>query len=376
MQTPPNPHQSQPDPTISLLLVEDSASDASLVQRMLGRTSAAYQIGTAERLSEAIATARRQVFDVAILDLTLPDSDGVTTVERFVAEVPNVPTIVLTVLDDEALALSAITYGAQDYLIKDEISPDKLTRAIRYSIERGRLMNQIQAANKELEAFSYSAAHDLKAPLRGIVGLADLVLDEASQGVTLGETAQAYIAQIRANAMRMDQLVTALLKYSRIRTTSIETSAVDLELSISDALAQLQSDIERQGADINVQLPLPKVMGYGPMVVQAIANLVGNAIKFTAPGVRPRVDLWAEERSSSGQSSVRLWVRDNGIGIDPAHREKIFSVFERLNNQREYEGSGIGLAITQEAIIRMEGRCGVESQLGQGSQFWFELPKA
>ena len=369
----PTSKKDQSNSTISLLLVEDSASDASLVQRMLHRTSSHYHVGTAERLGEAIALAQHRFFDVAILDLTLPDSDGLATVERFVAEVADVPTIVLTVLDDEALAINAITRGAQDYLIKDEISPDMLTRSVRYSIERGRLMNQIQAANKELEAFSYSAAHDLKAPLRGIIGLADLILDD--QDVALEET-QDHIRHMRANAIRMSRLVTDLLKYSRIRTTQIETSALDLDLSIRDALTQLQSDIKQRQAEVAVALPLPRVMGYGPMVVQAIANLISNAIKFTAPGVQPQIKIWAEERAENGTPYVRLWVSDNGIGIADAYREKIFAVFERLNNQQEYEGSGVGLAITQKAITRMGGRCGVESEVGEGSQFWFELPMA
>ncbi|MGF1535974.1 MAG: ATP-binding protein [Elainellaceae cyanobacterium] len=375
MQLHPQPSPSSD--TISLLLVEDSASDISLVRRMLERSRLDYEVKGATRLSEAIALAQQQQFDVALLDLTLPDSDGLATVESFLSAPVNLPTIVLTVLDDEGLALQSITQGAQDYLIKDEISPEMLTRSIRYSIERGRLMGQIQEANQELEAFGYSAAHDLRAPLRAIMGFSDVLLtDDDDEDITVSEAAVDYIRHIQTSALRMSQLINDLLAYSRIRTDSISLEVVDLNASVSNALAQLQGDIDRTQARITVDSPLPKVMGSNALVVQAIANLVSNAVKFVEPGTQPHICIKAKQRDASGQHYVRLWVIDNGIGIAPRHREQIFQVFKRLNGPSEYPGSGLGLAIVQKAIYRAGGVIGVDSTPGQGSQFWFELPKA
>ncbi|MGB3612693.1 MAG: ATP-binding protein [Elainellaceae cyanobacterium] len=366
---------SQSESSISLLLVEDSASDISLVRRMLERAEPKYHVSGAERLATAIALAQSQRFDIALLDLTLPDSDGLSTVEAFVSAVADVPTIVLTILDDEALALQAITQAAQDYLIKDAISPEALARSIRYSIERGRLVSQIRTANKELEAFSYSAAHDLKSPLRGIIGLADILLDATDGDVEVSSAAMTYAQHIRDNAVRMSQLVTDLLAYSRVKTTRLEIVPVDLGASLRGALAQLQIDIDSRQAQITVDTPLPRVMGYPPLVVQAIANLLSNAIKFTAPDVQPHIFIRAEVGMKLDVESVRLWVIDNGIGISDQHHDRIFRIFERLNSRDDYAGSGVGLAITQQAIARMGGSVGVES-IGKGSQFWLELPLA
>lgn len=367
---------SQSDSRISLLLVEDSASDISLVRRMLERANPDYRVSGAERLSSAIALAQSQRFDIALLDLTLPDSDGLLTVETFVSAVTDVPTIVLTILDDEALALQAITKGAQDYLIKDAISPEILTRSIRYSIERGRLVSQIRTANKELDAFSYSAAHDLKSPLRGIIGLADILLDAADGDAEISSAAMTYAQNIRDNAVRMSQLVSDLLAYSRIKTSHVDLVPVDLNVSLNEALAQLQADIDRRQAHITVADSLPKAMGYPPMVVQAIANLISNAIKFTASDVRPSIFIQAETEARAGAKFARLWIIDNGIGIAEQHYDQVFGIFKRLNSRNDYAGSGVGLAITQQAIARMGGSVGVDSKLNEGSRFWLELPLA
>lgn len=341
---------------------------------MLERSRPDYQVDGAVRLEEAIALAQHYRFDVVLLDLNLPDSDGLATVEQFVSAV-HLPTIILTVQDDEALALQAINKGAQDYLIKDEISPEMLVRSIRYSIERGRLISQIQAANAELEAFSYSAAHDLKSPLRGIVGFADILLADDEE-IVINAVAEGYVRSIRSSALCMSTLINDLLVYSRVSTDRMPLTAVDLSDSISGALAQLQADIDQSQATVIVDAPFPQVVGHAAMLQQAIANLVGNAIKFIEPDTLPKVRLWAEERLWHGKPRVRLWVVDNGIGIAPQHREQIFQVFERLNRHEKYSGSGIGLAITQKAVHRMEGVLGVESRVNQGSQFWLELPKA
>jgi signal transduction histidine kinase len=141
---------------------------------------------------------------------------------------------------------------------------------------------------------------------------------------------------------------------------------------ISEALSQLDIELRERKPQVNVTEPLPQVMAHRRTLVQVITNLLSNAIKFIEPDVQPQVRVWAQSRGDS----IRLWVVDNGLGIAVEHQERIFRVFERLHGIEAYPGTGIGLAIVRKGMERLGGRVGVESQLGQGSRFWIELPKS
>jgi PAS domain S-box-containing protein len=226
---------------------------------------------------------------------------------------------------------------------------------------------QLQRANEELEAFSYTVAHDLRAPLRGIQGFAQALVED--YGEQLDETAQEYIQYIFDGTDRMNDLVQDLLAYSRLSREEVKLTLVRLTQVVAQAQAQLQSDLRDRQAEITVAQHLPNVMGHHPILVQIVVNLLSNAVKFVAPGVQPQIRVWVEERDNW----MRLWVEDNGIGIEPHYQEQIFGVFERLHGREAYPGTGIGLAIVRKGAERLGGRAGVESALGQGSQFWVEL---
>ncbi len=138
---------------------------------------------------------------------------------------------------------------------------------------------------------------------------------------------------------------------------------------VAEAQAQLQVDLRDRQAQITVAEDLPSVLGNRAILVQMVANLLSNAVKFVAPGIQPQVQIWAEMQ----ENWVRLWVEDNGIGIEPAYQEQIFGVFERLHGIEAYPGTGIGLAIVRKGAARLEGRAGLESTPGQASRFWLEL---
>ncbi|MEC4814321.1 MAG: PAS domain-containing protein [Scytonema sp. PMC 1069.18] len=226
---------------------------------------------------------------------------------------------------------------------------------------------QLQKANEDLESFSYTIAHDLKAPLRGIQGYALALLED--YGDRLDEVGKDFIQRIFTGAERMDCLIHDLLTYSRLSREEIKLVPVNLEQAIAKAQLQLESELTEKQAEIKIQKPLPTVMGHSAILMQIIANLLSNAAKFVPVGTRPQLYIWSEKKGEQ----VRLWVEDNGIGIAPQYRDRIFGVFERLHSWEVYPGTGIGLAIVRKGVERMGGRVGVESAPVQGSRFWIEL---
>lgn len=226
---------------------------------------------------------------------------------------------------------------------------------------------ELRETNQELEAFTYSVSHDLRAPLRSIQGLARIFLkDYVNQ---LDEKGQNYAQRINLAAARLDTLIQDLLAYSRLTRAEIRLQPLHLTAAVEEALMQLETVIQEQQAQITVQKPLPIVLGHRATLVQILSNLLGNAIKFVEADVQPQITVWAEPQ----EGRVRLWIADNGIGIAPQHQQRIFRIFERLHGVEIYPGTGVGLAIAHKGIERLGGQMGIESDVGRGSRFWIEL---
>lgn len=225
---------------------------------------------------------------------------------------------------------------------------------------------QLEAANQELEAFAYTIAHDLRAPLRGMHGLAEALLEDYSKYID--EVGQEYARHIVTSAQQLESLIQDLLAYSRLSRAELKLQSVNLDTVIAQALSQVKADPDYSPARITVESPLPCVIAHRTTLVQVVTNLLSNAVKFVKD-TEPQVRVWAE----TSDAWVKLWVSDNGIGIACEHQPRIWRVFERLHGIEAYPGTGIGLAIVQKAIQRMGGEVGVESQLGQGSRFFFAL---
>jgi PAS domain S-box-containing protein len=223
---------------------------------------------------------------------------------------------------------------------------------------------QLQEVVDELGAFSYSVSHDLRTPLRTIIGFGELLVTD--HGATLPGEAKALLNRMVRAAQRMNALITDLLKYSQM-------SRGELYIEVLDPHPLIQEIVEANlvatpAATIHVVGPFPKVRASRVALQQCLANLVANAIKFSRPGVPPVVTIRAE----SEPDRVRLNVEDNGVGIAPQHRDRVWAMFERLSSN--YDGTGVGLAIVRKAMERMGGQIGVESEVGVGSTFWIELP--
>jgi signal transduction histidine kinase len=221
----------------------------------------------------------------------------------------------------------------------------------------------------ELEAFSYSVSHDMRAPLRAMRGYSQVLLDDFGQN--LDEAGREFAKRILNASERLDRLVQDVLRYSRVAREKIECKRIDLEELIMDVVGEYPA-FRPPDAEVIIARPLLPVRGHEASLTQVVSNLLGNAVKFVRVERVLKIKIWTEP---SGQN-VKVFFSDNGIGIEEENYGKIFRMFERSNAGAQYEGTGIGLAIVAKAVERMGGKVSVESVIGRGSTFCVELPAA
>jgi PAS domain S-box-containing protein len=226
----------------------------------------------------------------------------------------------------------------------------------------------LHATVEELQALNHTLAHDLRAPLRALIGLGQLTFEEYS-GKVLDATGQDYLKRIVDAGHRLDQMTHDLLAYARVSGEELVPERIELDPILKQTLGEMTEDLATRKAKITLHGHLGPARAHPVLFKHVLTNLLYNAIKFVAPGVEPRVTISIENK----EGFLRVWVEDNGIGIAPAHHERIFRIFERLNPESEYPGTGIGLAIVKRAVERMGGQFGIESEPGRGCRFWFDL---
>jgi PAS domain S-box-containing protein len=340
-----------------------------------------------QRLCEITGYPCTELLRLSFQDITYPDDlagdlghvrrllageiDTYTMEKRYVHQAGHPVWVNLTV------SLVRDPHGAPAYfvsLIEDITRRKELEAEIKRNAEEleqrvEERTRELQEANDALEAFAYSASHDLRTPLRNVQSLTQALEEDYADRLDAG--GKDFCRRIRAAVHKMDTLINGLLTYSRLSRADLPLGRVDLGSVLAEVQSGLAEVLRVSQARVTVEAPLPVVYGHRLTLVQVVTNLLANAVKFVALGVRPQVRVWAEGR---GQF-VRLWLEDNGIGIAPEHRGRIFKVFERLHGEESYPGTGIGLAIVRKGVERTGGRVGVESEFGRGSRFWIDLPQ-
>lgn len=228
--------------------------------------------------------------------------------------------------------------------------------------------SQLQEANKELEAFSYSVSHDLRSPLRHIDGFVGLL--DAEAGSTISQEARRYLVQIGQSSKQMGRLIDDLLVFSKMGRAQLRRTRVDMQSLVEDAIQTLQPEF--QGRNILWKVAkLPQADADSNLLRQVFINLLSNAIKYTRPRGPALIEIGADETAAE----IVIFVRDNGVGFDMEYADKLFGVFQRLHLDEEFEGSGIGLANVHRIIVRHNGRTWAEGKVNGGATFFFSLPK-
>ncbi|HEY9625360.1 MAG TPA: hybrid sensor histidine kinase/response regulator [Crinalium sp.] len=369
---------------LQVLLVEDSPTDAQLFQHVFFRAATGnWTLIHAERLDDAIAYCQTDRFQVALLDLRLPDSDGLDTISQFHQAVPDVPIIILTVFDDEELALQAMAQGAQDYLVKDQVTTQLLRRSIRYTLERSQIIQQLkdseratlEALDKERELnqlksyFISMVSHEFRNPLSTLRVMSEMLL--RFDGALEAERKAFYSQQISTVINHMCQLLDEVILLGKVETGHflLELKPLDLKEFCEGLINSFQySDNHQHPITLNYLTDLTLIELDASLLQHILANLISNALKYSP--IHEEVQLEVQYRNDT----IVFCVSDRGIGIPEADQPRLFETFSRCSNVGKIQGTGLGLSIVKRCVDVWGGAIEVDSKVGLGTTVTVALP--
>lgn len=382
----PSATPSEPDPVATgdqarILLVEDNPEMAGYIRESLGPGVATIRAVNGE---EGLKKAVELRPDLILSDLMMP----VMTGDRMLREIrsrrdlDSIPVVMLTAKADDEVRIQLLRDGAQDYLLKP-FSPEELRARVGNLVTTTRVRRAAESSNRqlrtaqadlerlvrELEGFSYSVSHDLRAPLRAIEGFSRMLMEEYSGA--LDAEGRRLLSVVSESATRMSELIEVLLEFSRLGRKDLETSAVDMERLAREVLKEALAGVPGRRIEATVS-PLPPARGDLALLRQVMANLLSNAVKYTGKTAAARIEIGG----SAGPEKNTYWVTDNGAGFAMEYSRKLFKVFQRLHSEREFPGTGVGLALTERILARHGGTIRAESVPGERTTFTFTLPSA
>jgi light-regulated signal transduction histidine kinase (bacteriophytochrome) len=349
-----------------IVAVEDNPADFGVLRRRLQNVSGLdCQLIHCDNAAEVQDVLKSSDVDCLFLDYQLGACTGLDVLMDIRASGNDVPVITLTGQGNEAIAVEAMKQGAQDYLVKADLTPEALRLAIDNALEKVALTRKVVETQEEMRQFASTAAHDLKAPLRRVMQFCQQLQKKCE--VKLGDDERELLHYMVQNTVQMQRLIDDLLAYARIGRSEVPLRQVPLDLVLNAVIDNLSTVTEEGGARVDVG-PMPEVLGDYTALVQLFQNLIGNGLKFRGERA-PIVSVQAQLEDGFWHVTVI----DNGIGIAPEYHQVIFAPFRRLHAPHEYEGSGIGLTICSKIIAQHHGQLWVESQLGQGTTFHLTL---
>ena len=358
---------------IRALLIEDNPGDARLIREMLrdaGGAPAVVELAHADRLALGLEQLTKQVTDVVLLDLTLPDSQGFETFTSLHTQAPDVAIVVLSGLDDETLAVRAVQEGAQDYLVKGQVDGGAILRSMRYAIERQRLETVRRDLERQRDEFFSSVSHDLRTPVAAIKAAIGVVL--AGLPPDFPAPLQRLLGNVDLAADELTGLIEDLLEMARLQSGRVELwrASVDLRDVIARAARALEPLIQARGQQLLFSPPAEPVIASvdAERLGRVLRNLLGNAQKYGREHGTISVTV---ERGATNDACIA--VTDDGPGIPQDDLERIFERFYRVRGTGS-AGSGLGLAIARALVELHGGRIWVESTPGHGSTFRISLP--
>jgi signal transduction histidine kinase len=365
---------------LQVLLVEDNAGDARLLGEMFSKEKpGSFQLTHLLRMREAVIHLAKGEVDIVLLDMGLPDGHGLDTVRRAHAAAPGVPVIVLTGLDDEALAAQAMKEGAQDYLIKGQIENRALPRALRHAIERHRMQTETELIRTHQmqfkDEFLSHVSHELRSPLMAIYQFVTIVRDRVAGELNLEQ--REYLEIVLKNVKQLQSMIDDLLEVTRVQAGKL---MIELQCtSVSDAIVYAVNTLQETALAKKITLffdaPKNAPSAYADPIRlrQILLILFDNAVKFTPNGGAVKVQAQVLQKDPG---FLLVEVSDSGCGIDPNMTERIFERLYQVATPAlsAREGFGLGLYICKELVTRQGGQIWVQSSPGQGAVFSFTLP--
>lgn len=351
-----------------ILIIDDSDTDRDLYKLYLSADqSVDWCFAEAANAKDGLAAFRQHDDQLVLLDHFLPDRIGLDLLNDLKGGRSFAPVVLLTGDGSESLAVECVKNGAQDFLVKGCITPEALRRTVHLAEERIAMMKKIDEQRESLSVFARLLAHDLRAPIRHILNVGDMISSAIEEKEY--EEVEKFRELLQRSGHHLQSLINTLAEYNKFDGVEVAFEQVSMDAVVRDVVMLLSVQLKERNARVTHD-PLPKIVGNEPQLAELLQNLILNGIKF-CESPQPSVHVGADELDGGWRFSVR----DNGVGIPEQFCRTVFDPFKRLHSRSRYPGTGLGLAICRKIVDRHGGEIWCESEEGKGTTFYFTVSK-